>query len=426
MKVLVDCVPLSVGGGVQVAIGVVTAFARQSAVNWTAVAPRYLRPALPETLAADPRILFVNRRCQADRVWLSRRLHWIERAVAPDVVFTVFGPPFFRARAPHLVGFAIPHLIYDRHAKMPRGNLIDKMGDAARRMLFRRADHIVEPRRDLIEKMGDPARCMLFRRADHIVVETETARRRLADRLSIDRARISVIPNSPNPLLERLPEQPAWAEERFNILIPSAYYWHKNLGIVPQVAAAMRQLSPDLDFQFRFTLPADGAPWQRISKSAAALGVADRLITLGVVRIEALSRAYHEATAVYLPTLREISTAVYPESFFFRRPLVTSDLDFARELCGEAALFVPPLDPQATAARLIELAVSPALSARLVAGGERQLVSAYPTPEEKFRLQLDLIAKVSSGQMLNVRSSGTGTGKAAAAGSRAIGFRDFV
>jgi glycosyltransferase involved in cell wall biosynthesis len=235
---------------------------------------------------------------------------------------------------------------------------------------------------------------MLFRRGDHIVVETETARRRLAHRLGIDRALISVIPNSPNPLLKRLQEPPAWVDGPFNLLIPSAYYRHKNLEIVPHVASAMRRLSPDLDFRFHFTLPADSAPWQRIAGAAAALGVADRLTTLGVVPIEALSRAYHDAAAVYLPTLLEISTGVYPESFFFRRPLVTSAMDFAHELCGDAALFVPPRDAQATASRLVELAASPQLRAYLVAAGARQLLSAYPTPEEKFKLQLDLITKV--------------------------------
>jgi glycosyltransferase involved in cell wall biosynthesis len=368
MKALIDCIPLAFGGGVQVAIGVLVGLARQLTIDWTAVVPLALRPAFPEALATDPRIVFVNRRSQADRVWLTPRLHRIERAVAPDVVFTVFGPPFFRPRAPHLVGFAMPDLIYDRDAQMPRRGLMDKIGDAARRTLFRRADHIV--------------------------VETETARRRLADRLGIDGARISVIPNSPNPLLKQLLEPPFRADGPFNFLIPSAYYWHKNLEIVPHVAAAVRRLNPDLNFRFHFMLPAGSVPWQRLTRSAAVLGVADRLTTLGVVRIEALSHAYHEAAVVYLPTLHEVSTAVYPESFFFRRPLVTSDMDFAHELCGDAALFVPPRDAQATASRLIELAASPELRAHLVTAGERRLASAYPTSDEKFRLQLDLLMKV--------------------------------
>lgn len=366
MKVLIDCVPLTVGGGVQVAIGILAGLARQRPVEWTAVVPRTVWLELPKALAADRRIVAVNRRSQADRAWLTPRLHRIERAADPDVVFTVFGPPFFRPRARHLVGFALPHLIYDREAGMPAGGVMDTVGDAVRRMLLRRADHLV--------------------------VETETARRRLAHRLDIDRARISVIPNSPNPLLERRGERRG--RPAFTILIPSVYYWHKNLEIVPQVAAALRRLSPAFDFRFTFTLPEAEAPWQRILGAARALGVADRLTTLGPVRIEALAQAYGEARAVYLPTLREISTAVYPESFFFRRPLVTSDADFAHELCGEAALFVPPRDAEATARLLLALGRSDDLCARLVAAGERRLATAYPTAEEKFRLQLELMRQV--------------------------------
>ena len=128
MKVLIDCISSTVGGGVQVAIGVLAGLARQSTVYWMAIAPRAVRPVLPETLAADPRTLFVSRRSQADRVWLTPRLHRIECAVAPDVVFTVFGPPFFRPRAPHLVGFALPNLIYDRDAQMPGNGLIGRIG----------------------------------------------------------------------------------------------------------------------------------------------------------------------------------------------------------------------------------------------------------------------------------------------------------
>src|SRR5262249_21632696 len=159
---------------------------------------------------------------------------------------------------------------------------------------------------------------------------------------------------------------------------------HKNLEIVPEVAAAMRRLAPNLYFEFRFTLPPDSSQWQQISASAHDLGVGDRLTTLGVVRIDALPVAYRDAAAVYLPTLREVSTAVYPESFYFRRPLITSDMDFARELCGDAALFVPSRDAEVAASRLVELSASPELRARLVAAGERQLASAYPTPAEKF------------------------------------------
>jgi 2-polyprenyl-3-methyl-5-hydroxy-6-metoxy-1,4-benzoquinol methylase/glycosyltransferase involved in cell wall biosynthesis len=368
MKVLISCVPVLVGGGVQVSIALLAGLRDRPDVQWKAIVPTSVRAALPADLADDERITYVNRRSQADRVWLTPWLRMIERTFEPDVVFTVFGPPFGHARAPHLVGFALPHMIYENLDPAPRSSLKDRLGDWAR--------------------------CHLFRQADCLVVETEAARQRLARRLTIDVSRIFVVPNSPNPLLQPLPEDPARQSQRFVIFIPSAYYRHKNLEIVPRVAQAMRRAAPDIDFEFRFTLPPLSAEWQRITAEAAQLGVSEKLTTLGVVKIVDLASAYRDASAVFLPTLREVSTAVYPESFLFRRPLVTSDLDFARELCGDGALFADPLNPEASAARLVDLASQPQLRTQMVAKGERQLAATYPSPARKLDMQIALLEKV--------------------------------
>ena len=365
MKVLIDCVPLAVGGGVQVAVGLLVQLQGETDMEWAAIVPNAMRPSLPSKLADDPRITYVNRRSQLDRFRLSRKLRKMERAFNPDLVFTVFGPPFFRPQAIHIVGFALPHVIYDRDDDMPRKTLVD---------------HIVLT-----------LRRRLFRHADRIVVETETARLRLAERANISIDRISVIPNGPNPLLRAVPESDAPTHSPFVIFIPSAYYWHKNLEIVPAVAEAMLRRAPDLEFVFRFTLPSESPAWSRILADAEKRGVGDRVTTMGSVKLSDLSSAYHQASATFLPTRREISTAVYPESFLFRRPLVTSDMDFARDLCGSAALYVSPCDADAIAAALIDLATLPRLRAKLVEEGTRQLARCYPTPEKKYSMQRDLM-----------------------------------
>ena len=223
------------------------------------------------------------------------------------------------------------------------------------------------------------------------MVETETVRRRLAARLGFDPSRIAVIGNSVNPLL-LIPSAAAEPMSgRFRILIPSSYYTHKNLEITPAVAAAMRCIKPDLDFEFQFTLDTSSNHWQRIMRLAARLGVAHYLVTLGVLPLARLAGAYRDASAVFLPTLLEASTAVYPESFYMKRPLVTSNMDFALELCGDAALFAPPRDADALARQLIHLAQNRELREQLVAAGERQLALNYPGPDEKFAMQMEAL-----------------------------------
>lgn len=370
MKLLVDCTPLSCGGGVQVATAFLANLRERPDVVWRAVAPTSLRPLFPVMVAADARVTFVSKRSHLDRIRLRSKLLKIERAFSPDVVFTVFGPPYFRAQARHVIGFALPHLIYEPDG--PLGSLT------------------------IWHRMRDWLQGVMFRQADHLVVETETVRARLSRCLGIPLSKISVIGNSVNPLLLRDAAADDAPPGGFGFLIPSAYYRHKNLEITPAVAAAIRRIDPDLDFEFRFTLEASSGSWRAITGEAERLGVADRLVTLGVLPLEDLARAYREASAVFLPTLREASTAVYPESFHFRRPLVTSDMDSARELCGDAALYVSPLDAERIAAGVVKLARSPDLRARLVAAGATQLSRRYPTFEEKFAMQLKLLTDLAN------------------------------
>jgi len=370
MKLLVDCTPLSGGGGVQVAIAFLDALVKQTSVQWMATAPDSIAAMLPEHLTADPsRWLFLRKRSWLDIPRISFILRRSERLFSPDAVFTVFGPAYFKAESPHLVGFALPRMIDDSFTSSKR---------AAKSFA----------------SIGNETRKLLLRQADHIVVETETVRSRLSHRISYPARRISVVGNAINPLLEGLAVKTVSKSVSFRILIPSAYYKHKNLEIVPAVAAALERLLPHLPFEFCLTLDEASLPWRAIAREADARRVGARVITLGRLNLAQLAAAYNMSAAVFLPTQLEASTAVYPESFYFRRPVVTSDLDFARELCGEAALFAAPHDAEALAVQLASLARYPELADRLVNLGCQRLEACYPTPESKFAQQIGLLTEM--------------------------------
>lgn len=377
MKLLIDAMPLSGGGGVQVAIALLDRLRGEhgggaGAIAWQAVVPDRIRPMLPEGIAADPRVLVLPKKGRGDIIAAGQRLSAIERRLSPDVVFTVFGPAYFKARAPHLVGFALPNLIYDR-------------------------DRLLRQATGRLASIEDAIKRYLVRRADHHVVETDAVRRRLSDRLDIPHTRISVIGNSVNPLLDQHPPTPCPKDGVFTILVPSTYYRHKNLEILPEIAAHLVRRVAGQAFEIRLTLDPASRPFMAIMADAQARGVTDQIRTLGPLRLDRLAEAYRDASAVLLPTLREASTAVYPESFHFERPLVTSDMDFARELCGGAALFCHPQRPSDYADALAGLMTGPdagQLAERLVTAGRRRLVTAYPTPAAKFKMTIDLLISV--------------------------------
>lgn len=366
MRLLVDGTPLHSGGGVQVAAGLLQGLAG-SPIHWRALLPEAVAAQLPEALQAHPAIIRLPKRGKLDLVRIARACRAVEADVQPDLVFTVFGPAYFKARAPHLVGFALPNLVYPPPPGLPAP------GIKARGMQLLR-QHMIGW-------------------ADHLVVETDSFARRTARAIGFDPSRIHVVRNAVNPMLEGFVRKPLPEGGVVQLLVPSAYYPHKNLEAVPRVAAALEKLVPDA-FRFNLTLDSTSQGWARISALATQLGVADRVATLGVLPLATLAQAYRDATLVFLPTLREASTAVYPEAFHFGRPLVTTDIDFAHELCGDAALFVDPHRPDSMAAALASLIMQRDRAEALVAAGTSQLAKGYPTAKDKFAAQLRLFEEL--------------------------------
>ena len=374
MRVLLDCSHLNTGGAIQVGLAILENAARTPAHRWHAVLSGRIAPQVPESL--DRSLASVVRLPVRSNPWtryaqISRHLPRIERAIVPDVVFTVFGPAKWRARAPHLVGFAIPHVLYpETDVYLWHRNLRRLVANATLFLQLRwvrRALH----------------------NADYLVVETETVRKRTSELHGFPAERTFVVRNSYSPaFVDSLAQaRTSSADRPFTVLVPSAYYLHKNLEIVPRVARELRTLT-DAGFEFVITLPPDAPEWRAIHQDSIDLGVADRVRTVGAVPHRDLAQRYRASDAVFLPTLLECSTAVYPESFAAGVPLATSALDFARELCADAALYFDPLSPSDAARSLARLMADPELRRRLVENGRRVLRETYPSPEKKWEDQI--------------------------------------
>lgn len=235
-------------------------------------------------------------------------------------------------------------------------------------------------------------------RGDRFIAESRTVRERLSRIAGIAPDRIAIIANTYSPfflgcLRSQVPKPPRATKL---IAVPAAHYTHKNLEIVPHVAARLQALL-SIPFRFLLTIPPSGRGWRAIAEEAARLGVQDSVRTLGVVPHARIARLYSLSDSVFLPTWLESSTATYPESFAAEVPLITSDLDFARELCGDAALFVDPFDPAAAAEAIARVLTDTELAQSLIERGRAALAANYVSPEEKWRRQLLALEAVAQG-----------------------------
>jgi hypothetical protein len=78
---------------------------------------------------------------------------------------------------------------------------------------------------------------------------------------------------------------------------------------------------------------------------------------------------------------------------YHRLPILTSDLDFARAVCGDAALFFDPFDPVSIKNRIIQVMDSRCLQSDLV---ERGLVTLqkYPMNSDKVSSYIKIISEI--------------------------------
>lgn len=119
----------------------------------------------------------------------------------------------------------------------------------------------------------------------------------------------------------------------------------------------------------------------------------DVLVNVGPVPRAGLSQVFAQADACLLPTLLETVGFTYDEAMQFGLPILTSDRDFARERCGNAATYFDPLSPDRVAAAMSNIMADDGLRARLVENG-RNLLRRAPAWEETVAQFVSILERV--------------------------------
>lgn len=283
--------------------------------------------------------------------------------IEPDVVYTVFGPRYWFSRSYNISGFA------DGWCYNPLSPAWDKLS---------LTDYIKMKLQVLIKNW------FIQNFNDELIIETSSAKKKLSSCISFDLSKISVIGNSASSLFQHSSKfiDRSKQNDRIRVLIMSAYYPHKNLEIIRKVDST---LPNDLNIEFLFTLPS-------INFGIINSHNSSRLKNLGVLKIEDVVKAYSNCDIVLLPTLLETFTAVYPEAMEAGRPIITSDMDFARDICGEAAFYVDPEDENEIASAILEIAKDKSLYSEFVAKGHIRRIN-FETPQSRALKILKLILK---------------------------------
>lgn len=300
----------------------------------------------------------------SSRLKVLKKLNLIANDFNPDIVFTLFGPSYWVPNAKHICGFA------DGWVYNPDSIVYSKLNFLSR--LKRKLLNLVKTVR-------------LKKEATHFILETEDAKNRLNKYLNIPKSKISVVSNTFNSVFnqkffeEKIP--PLFKNSSFKLISISSYYPHKNLEIINSV---IDYIPKKYDIKFYLTLPED--IFLKKFKNC------DQIINLGPQFIGNCPRLYYWSDAVFLPTLLETFSASYPEAMIMEKPIITSNLSFAKDICASSAEYFNPLDPEDIAKKILNLYSDKNRYNQLIEFGKKQ-VKIFPNPNERAKKYLSICRK---------------------------------
>ncbi len=376
MKLLVNAVACRVAGGRSVALNFLRGYrAGRYAHEMVVYAPAGVGY---EELAGD------RVRVEVAPAWVHRGFArgvadhvWFRRAIAredPDVLFAM-GSIAYPTRVPQLVLFHWPYAIYPEPEVWDRMQPRERTSRRVRRWLFgRRA-----------------------RYATHFAAQTATARDRLDRYWGIG---ATVVPNAVS-LPSGATDDAMWSLPEIAIppgkkalLCLARYYPHKNHAVLLEVARRIRDR--DLPYVILTTISPDEGPaaadfLQAISRDA----LARVLVNLGEIPMEDVPALYAASDGLLLPTVLESFSGTYVESMSHRKPVFTSQRDFARDVCDEAAWYFDPHDADSILEAVVGAFSDPAeMDRRLDAGRKRcEEFADWPEVTERYVRLLERVAE---------------------------------
>lgn len=364
MTFLINCSNLKKGGGLQVA---------QSVCNQLRFYKNHQFVVILSTYIDDEKIRFEENVevyryniKHSFRTLLLGRDFYLDRIVVDskvDAVLTLFGPSLWRPRVPHVCGFARAQLLLKDSPYYERINKKEK----------------------IIYKIWDWG----FKRSAKVFfTENPYITEKLSEHLS--KVKIYTVSNYYNQVYDH-PEM--WGR---SIKLPAFYgitclsvstnSAHKNFGIAIEVIRQIRELFPGFKLRFVYTFNRE--------ELDVPQDMEDNFIFTGQVDVSEVPCLYEQADIMFMPTLLECFTASYPEAMRMEVPIVTTDLEFARGLCGDAACYYSAVDAKAAAEAIYKVATDKIYAQRLINNGKKQLLK-YDNYEQRAEKLVKILEEIS-------------------------------
>lgn len=358
---VLNATTLSMGGAIQACVNFMVEAAADDQIDWHFFLSD---PVAGQLIGLRPEISLENLHIFSSSPARNRRLraeiHHKVSELAPDLVFTFFGPAYIAFDCLHFLGFADGWVLYpNKYAVAALPSLSSKI-EMYLTCLYKR---------------------YWLKTADFWVVETPAAQAGLIRITGASADSIAVVPNGCRDIFRSIRAKDIPPKDQpIRLLCISTYYPHKNFELVPAVAKALKQILPERSFVFILTLNEDDHPVKSIAETAVSLGVQDSINFVGTVALKDVPVLYEKSHIAFIPTLLETFSAAYSEAMASELPIVTSDFHFSRAVCKDGAFYFKPDDAEHAAGMIAECIVNTTARATII---EKAKIIADQLPDAR-------------------------------------------
>lgn len=375
MKILINTSNLYVGGGLQVALSFIDELKQMEQKHEyhvflsQAVDRQIDRSGFPANfhfylIEKSPASLKTRKK-------IVNQLDKLESEIKPDIVFTIFGPSYWKPKTKHLTGFA------DGWVYNPESVAYDRLPFL---------------KRIKMRLHGKYKSYYLKKDADYYVLETNDAKKKLAQTLGLGENNISVVGNTYSSIFDddsfveeknefyiKLPNK---EENEFRLMYIAHNHANKNIQIINELLPLLEE------HNIKFILTLDEGSFKNIFPK-----LTDKIINLGPIAQKSCPSVYKQCDALFAPTLLETFSAAYPEAMKMEKPILTSNYSFATDICQDAALYFDPLDAKDIAEKIKKQVDDKVLQNELVEKGKKRLGS-FETARSRAEKYVSLCEKI--------------------------------
>ncbi len=226
-----------------------------------------------------------------------------------------------------------------------------------------------------------------MRSINKMIVQTKTVKERLEKIYSIQN--INVVPNA--VALDNLD-----GGEYINFNFPSGkkllylthYYPHKNLEVFIPLAEMIKEQK--LDYKLIITIDEEQhSKAKKLLHTIKEKSLDDIIINIGSVDMSHVPELYKQTDGLLMPTILESFSGTYVEAMFHKKPIFTSDFDFAQDVCKNAAFYFNPFNAE-NILETVESAFNENTYLDKIENGTQRLKELY-TWQQTFELYQKLI-----------------------------------